>query len=117
MWSFIIKRLLHLIPILIGVSLLTSLLISLTPGDFLTRLEQNPQISPQTIAKMRAKLHLDKPWYVQYGYWLRDAARGDFGYSVEYNVPVTQLILDRLWNTFLLALGATILSWCVAVPL
>ncbi len=117
MFSFIFKRLLHLIPILLGVSLLTFLLMALTPGDYYTQLSQNPQVSPETLARLRAEQHLDKPWYVQYGYWLVNASHGDLGYSVAYKVPASQLILSRLWNTFLLSLGATVVAWGVAVPL
>ncbi|HWF19316.1 MAG TPA: ABC transporter permease, partial [Verrucomicrobiae bacterium] len=117
MLSYIIKRLLHLIPILLGVSLLTFLLMSLTPGDYFTQLSQNPQISPETLAQLRAAQHLDKPWFIRYGYWLGNALRGDLGYSLAYKTSATQLIMSRLWNTFLLSLGATILAWSVAVPL
>ena len=117
MLSFIIKRLLHLIPILLGVSLLTFLLMSITPGDYYTQLSQNPQVSPDTLARLRAERHLDKPWYVQYAYWLKNALKGDLGYSVAYKVPATELIVGRLWNTFVLSLGATVLAWGVAVPL
>ncbi len=117
MLAFILKRLLHLIPILLGVSLLTFLLMALTPGDYYTQLSQNPQISPETLARLRAEQHLDKPWYVQYAYWLKNALQGDLGYSVAYKVSASQLILSRLWNTFLLSLGATVVAWGVAVPL
>src|SRR5258707_1241934 len=117
MTAFIIKRLLHLIPILLGVSLLTSLLISLTPGDYYTKLQQNPQISPEVLAQLRAKQHLDKPWYVQYAYWLKDALHGDLGYSVAYKIPATNLIMSRLWNTFVLSFSAMVLAWGVAIPL
>src|ERR1700722_3145234 len=117
MFSFIIKRLLHLIPVLLGVSLLTSLLLALTPGDYFTQLSQNPQISPATLERLRAERHLDKPWYVQYAYWLEGALHGDFGYSVAYKVPASDLIFKRLWNTFLLSFAAMVLSWGVAVPL
>src|ERR1700733_9224343 len=103
MLAFIIKRLLHLIPILLGVSLLTFLLMSLTPGDYYTTLSQNPQVSPETLAPLRAEQPLDRPWYVQYAYWLKNAAHGDLGYSVAYKVPASQLIASRLWNTFLLS--------------
>ena len=51
MWRFILKRLLHMIPLLLGVSLLTFLLMSLAPGDYFTALSQNPQISPETICQ------------------------------------------------------------------
>jgi peptide/nickel transport system permease protein len=117
MWQYLIKRLVHLIPLLIGVSLLTFLLMSLTPGDYYTTLSQNPQISPEKLAELRAKMHLDKPWYVQYLYWLKGAVRGDFGYSIAYKISATELILSRLWNTFVLSFAATVLVWVVAVPL
>jgi peptide/nickel transport system permease protein len=117
MSTFILKRLLHMIPILLGVSLLTFLLMSLTPGGYLQSLKQNPQISPETVEKLLAKFHLDKPWYVQYVYWLKNVAQGDFGYSIQYKISATELITARLWNTFLLSLFATIVAWCIAVPL
>jgi peptide/nickel transport system permease protein len=117
MGTFIFKRLLHMIPILLGVSLLTFLLMSLTPGGYLQSLRQNPQISAETVERLIAKYHYDKPWYVQYLYWLKNAAQGDFGYSIQYKIPATELITARLWNTFLLSLFATIVAWCIAVPL
>lgn len=117
MWRYLIKRALHLIPILLGVSLLTFLLMSLTPGDYVTRLSQNPQITKEKIAELRAKYHLDRPWYVRYVYWLKNAAQLDFGYSVQYKISVSTLVFERLWNTFLLAFFATVLAWGIAVPL
>ena len=117
MGTFILKRLLHMIPILLGVSLLTFLLMSLTPGGYLQSLRQNPQISAETVERLIAKYHYDKPWYVQYLYWLKNVAQGDFGYSIQYKIPATELIIARLWNTFLLSLFATLVAWCIAVPL
>src|SRR5438477_3374820 len=117
MWIFTAKRILHLIPILLGVSLLTFVLMALTPGDFYTNLLQNPQISPEKVAEMRAKRHLDKPWYVRYVYWLINACKGDLGESIAYKIPAAELIVSRLWNTFVLSFSATLLAWLVAVPL
>ncbi|MDB6125620.1 MAG: transporter substrate-binding protein [Pedosphaera sp.] len=117
MLSFIIKRLLHMIPILLGVSLITFFLMALTPGDYFTQLSMNPQISPEKLAQLRAEQHLDKPWYIRYLYWLKDAAHGNLGYSAAYKASVSDLITSRLWNTFLLSFAATLLAWCVAVPL
>jgi peptide/nickel transport system permease protein len=117
MLTFLLKRLLHTVPILLGVSLLTFMLMSLTPGDYYTQLSQNPQITPEKLAELRAKQHLDRAWYVRYGYWLKDAAHGDLGYSIAYKISVSRLIVDRLWNTFLLSAGALVLAWGVAVPL
>ena len=84
MWSFVLKRLLHMIPLLLGVSLLTFLLMSLAPGNYFTALLQNPQISHETVLKLQAQFHLDRPWYVQYVFWLKNILSGDFGYSMAY---------------------------------
>lgn len=117
MWTFTAKRLLHLVPILLGVSLLTFMLMALTPGDYFTELSQNPQISPQKIAQLRAEAHLDKPWYIRYFYWLEKAAHLNFGYSIAYKIPASDLIFGRLWNTFLLSASASVIAWMVAIPL
>lgn len=117
MWTYTAKRLFHLIPILIGVSLITFALMSLTPGDYFTELEANPQIPREKIAELRARAHLDQPWYVRYGYWLWHAVQLDFGYSIAYKIPASELIFGRLWNTFLLSAFASLLAWSIAVPL
>ena len=117
MLTFVLKRLLHMIPLLLGVSLLTFLLLSLAPGDYFTALSQNPQISPETIARLKAAFHLGEPWYVQYAYWLKNLLHGDFGYSMAYKIPATSLIFERLGNTFLLSFVALILAWGLALPL
>jgi peptide/nickel transport system permease protein len=117
MWSYLFKRLLHMVPLLLGVSLLTFLLMALSPGNYFTALLQNPQISPETVARLKAQFHLDQPWYVQYIYWLKNVLHGDFGYSMAYHIPATSLIFQRLWNTFLLSFFALIIAWGVAIPL
>lgn len=117
MWTFTLKRIIHLIPILLGVSLLTFFLMALTPGDYLTTLSMNPQISPAKVQELRMKFGLDKPWYIQYVLWLKNALLGDLGYSFAYKTSATTLILGRLWNTFLLSFFATILAWGIAIPL
>ena len=117
MWTFTVKRLFHLIPILFGVSLITFLLMSLTPGDYYTSLSQNPQISPEKIAQLRAQWDLDEPWYIQYLSWLKGALQGNFGYSMAYKIEASDLIFGRLWNTFVLSFCATVVAWSVAIPL
>jgi peptide/nickel transport system permease protein len=117
MWQFILKRLLHMIPLLLGVSMFTFLLMALSPGNYFTTLQQNPQISPETIARLNAEFRLDHPWYVQYVFWLKNAVCGNFGYSMAYKIPATSLIVVRLWNTFLLSFTALIIAWGIAIPL
>ena len=118
MWVYLLKRLLHMIPILIGVSFFTFALTALIPGDYFTKLSQNPQVTPDMLERMRTRYHLDRPWYVRYGYWVKNVVvHGDFGESIAYKRPAGELIKSRLWNTFLLSMAATILAWGVAVPL
>lgn len=106
-----------MIPLLLGVSLLTFLLMALSPGNYFTTLQQNPQISPETIKQLQAQFHLDKPWYVQYVFWLKNVLSGNFGYSMAYKISATSLIVTRLWNTFILAFVALIIAWAIAIPL
>lgn len=106
-----------MVPLLLGVSLLTFLLMALSPGNYFTALQQNPQISPETIARLNAEFRLDHPWYVQYVFWLENVFCGNFGYSMAYKIPATSLIVVRLWNTFLLSFTALIIAWGIAIPL
>ncbi|MGE3579428.1 MAG: ABC transporter permease, partial [Vicinamibacterales bacterium] len=64
MHRYILTRVLHTIPLLLGISLLTFALLQLTPGDFLNQMAENPGISPATIEAMRRNFGLDRPWYV-----------------------------------------------------
>lgn len=117
MKTFILKRLLHMIPLLLGITFFSFLIISLAPGDYLTTMSQNPQITAETIAGLRSKFGLDKPWYIQYAKWLWNAAHLDFGYSFANQVPVFSLIKVRMLNTLILALTSALLAWGLSIPL
>ncbi len=117
MFHYIIRRLLQLIPLLIGMTFLCFLVIQLAPGDYFDQMRMNPQISEQTLNQMRAQFNLDKPWYIQYFSWLKNILHGNMGYSFAYHTPVSFLIKVRLWNTFILGLTALIISWGIAIPI
>src|SRR5438045_3540490 len=117
MARFLLQRLSHIFPLLIGISFIAFAVMQLAPGDFLTALTQDPRMSPEMIAAMRSEYGLDKPWYVQYCLWLVNALRLNFGYSLAYHVPVVSLIGQRLWNTFILSFCAMVFSWSLAIPL
>ena len=117
MLTYFIKRFLHIIPLLLGITFLSFLIINLAPGDYLTTMSQNPQISRETIEGLRVQFGLDKPWYVQYVKWLWNALHFDFGYSFANKIPVFTLIKERLLNTLILALSATLLAWGLSIPL
>ncbi|NQS89201.1 ABC transporter permease [Patescibacteria group bacterium] len=117
MLRYIVRRFLHIIPLLIGISLISFFIIQLAPGDFLTQQALNPQVSAERIAQERARFGLDKPIYLQYLLWLKNILRLDFGYSFAYRVPVFTLIKSKLYNTFILSLSAMIFTWVLSIPL
>jgi peptide/nickel transport system permease protein len=117
MARFFFQRLLHIIPLLIGISFIAFAVMQLAPGDFLSALTQDPRVSPEMIAAMRSQYGLDKPWYVQYFLWLGNALRLNFGYSLAYHVPVTAMLGQRLWNTLILSVCSLVLAWSLAIPL
>src|SRR5436190_4341119 len=82
MSTFVIRRILQAIPLLLGVSALTFLLIQLAPGDYLATIAENPQISQATLEGMRHRFGLDQPWWVQYLLYLKNVfLHLDFGES------------------------------------
>lgn len=89
----------------------------LAPGDYLTQLQQDPKIRPETIKRLKKDFGLDKPAYVQYGLWLKNAVHGDFGESFSYKEPVFKLIKSRIYYTFILSFWSAVLSWILAIPL
>ena len=95
---YIAKRILLLIPVLIGVSILSFLLIHLAPGDP-ARTIAGEHASTQTIEALREKYGLDKPLATQYWIWFRQVLKGDLGRSIVSNQPVMREILDRFPNT------------------
>lgn len=107
-FSFLLKRPIQLIPVMIGISLITFVLLQMTPGDPV-RLMLGPKASPEAIAFVRARYGLDQPVLVQYFYYLLNAFRGDFGQSIAFRAPVGDVILERIAPTiFLLLYGLAI---------
>jgi len=116
-YTYILRRLLHAIPLLIGITFISFLLIHLAPGDYLSTLKMNPQISPEKIEAMKIKFGLDQPWFIQYLKWLWAILHLDFGTSFTYQTSVSSLILQRLFNTFILSFSALLFSWSLAIPM
>lgn len=117
MITLIIRRLLTLIPLLLGITMLVFVLMSLAPGDFLTPVKAQRDVPAELIESIEEEFGLNHPWYVQYFKWLGNVLRGNLGYSWVYKLPVTDLIGQRLLATFLLSLSALLFSWSVAIPL
>lgn len=117
MFSYIIRRLLIAIPLLLAMSFVTFILIQIAPGNFFDTLKLDPQVSSETIARYEALYGLDKPVFTQYLYWLKNLVRLDLGYSFFYNAPVKNIIVRRLFNTFILSLSSLFFTWVIALPI
>ena len=117
MTAYIIRRLLAMIPIILGVTFLTFAIINLMPGSPVLRLRDNPKIRPEAAAALEKQLGLDKPWPERYVTWLGDLVRGDLGVSLYNQLPIA----DRIWSvipaTLLLAVASLVFALIVAVPM
>jgi peptide/nickel transport system permease protein len=117
--SYVLRRVLTALPLLLGVATIVFLVLSLAPGDP-SAIYFGPGMSPETLERIRRDLGLDDPFLVRYFRWLFSFVRGDFGYSFASNMPVSRRILAALPNTLtlssislLLAFGAGILMGLV----
>lgn len=115
MLEFLIKRLASIVPTLLFVSILIFGLQQLLPGDpalILAGEEQDPTV----VAYLHKKLHLDQPFPVRYGYWMRDVLHGDLGESMRLQQPVSTLIAQKLPVTMELSLLAMVVALIVSIP-
>lgn len=118
MWKTFIRRLLIMIPQLIGVTLIVFMLADIMPGDALTgQFSHDPTISAELEWERREAAGLNDPWPVQYVRWVGNMLQGDFGTSLQWHRPVTDLIEERLGNTVLLSTVSVIIIYSFAVPL
>src|SRR6266446_6633152 len=106
-----------MIPLLIGITFLSFLVMSMVPGDFMSNLKMNPSISPAIIHQMEVEFGLDQPLVVRYAKWLWAALHLDLGISLSYRISVVTLIGSRAFNTVVLALASMIFSWALAIPI
>lgn len=105
-----------MIPIVIGVTIITFGVANLAPGSPLQDLQLNPDIQPQDLARIKASLGLDKPLYERYFTWISHVARGDFGVSLVNYRPVFPAIMQKLPNTLELTVAALLFALIVSIP-
>jgi peptide/nickel transport system permease protein len=114
----ILERALTAIPIMFGVAIVVFLFMRLTPGDPVDiMMGQGGAVSAGELKQLRAEFHLDEPLHIQLWLFLKDAVRGDLGYSYVQKRPVTTLIAERLPATIELAVGALFFSLIIALPI
>ena len=117
MWQYFLRRLLILIPVLAGISLVLFTILAMAPGDPFEELATNPNVPPEVRMNLRAKFGLDDPIAVRYVRWFSSMLRGDWGFSFASRVNVDTLILQRL-PTSLFVLGtAQLLGILIALPI
>ena len=114
--SWFLRRLLLLIPAMLGISLVLYTVLALAPGDPFGELTTNPSVPPEVAAALRAKFGLDDPVMVRYLRWLGAMLQGDWGFSFVSRVNVDTLILQRLPTTLLVIGAAQVLAILVALP-
>jgi peptide/nickel transport system permease protein len=115
---YVLRRLLQAVPLLLGLSALTFLLLRLAPGDFLGTMAENPAISAETLDALRHRFGLDRPWYLQYALYVKNVfLHLDFGESFSRHQPVFAVLREGLGNTLMLSLAAAVVTWGLAIPL
>src|SRR5581483_11435809 len=118
MRNYLIRRLLIMIPMILGISILTFAILQLSPGDPASlSVSLNSKIDPGYITKLRAAYGLDQPVYVQYFRWLKGMLMLDFGRSFMDNRLVSTVMVERLPATLLLSGLSEAILFLVAVPM
>jgi peptide/nickel transport system permease protein len=122
MLRYILRRILYIIPTLIVVSIISFVVIELPPGDFLTSIItqmelQGEYLDPGEVEALKIRYGFDAPIYTRYWKWITGVVQGDFGYSFEWQQPVSVLIWDRLALTFIISLTALLVSWAISFPI
>ncbi len=124
MLTYIVRRVLYMIPTVFLISVVAFIVINLPPGDYLTsmvamQMEEGDAAAAQAQAeRLRVRYGLGEPVIVQYWRWISGIVlRGDFGHSFEWRRPVSSLIWTRLALTFVLSLTTTMFIWIVAIPI
>lgn len=119
MKTYIARRILHLIPILLGITLLSFGLMHTVAGDAIDVMEANrgTVLSEETKDRLRSELNLDKPFPVQYGIWLKNMVSGDMGTSYVSGKPVFSTFLQKLPATILLTITSILCTIIISFPL
>jgi peptide/nickel transport system permease protein len=115
--KFIVRRLAASVIVVLGVTAVTLILMDRTRGAYVPGIDLNPALRPEDIARLRANLGLDQPFYQWYLGWLWNVLHGDFGRSMIDGSPVITHILERLPNTLELTVTAILLGIVLSVPL
>ncbi|WP_161882582.1 ABC transporter permease [Deinococcus alpinitundrae] len=115
MLPFLFRRLLQFIPTFLISTLVLFFVVQAAPGDFLTQLSQNPRVTPEKLAQLKINYSLDQSEWVQYIRWLTNLLKGNLGISFAANQPVWDLVAPRLWNSLILVIISTVLTYAIGL--
>lgn len=113
---YILSRLLHAVPVVLGVTLIAFLAVQLVPGDPI-RIMMHGRISDEEVARIEAELGLDRPLLVQFGSFVAGAATGDLGTSIIQRAPVSELVGEKVGPSLFLLTYSALLAIAIALPL
>jgi peptide/nickel transport system permease protein len=114
--QYLIRRLLLVVPAMLGISVVLFTVLAMAPGDPFEELASNPAVPPEVRAALRASFGLDDPVYLRYLHWLTAMLQGDWGFSFVSRMNVDTLILQRLPTTLIVIGSAQVLAILVALP-
>src|SRR5437879_11605998 len=117
MSKYLVRRILILLPVLAGISVVLFTILAMAPGDPFEELATNPNVPPEVRMNLRAKFGLDDPLPIRYARWVASMLRGDWGFSFVSRVNVDTLILQRLPTTLIVLGSAQLLAILIAVPI
>jgi peptide/nickel transport system permease protein len=122
MLAYIGRRALLAVFTVWAISMLAFVIIQLPPGDYVSSYiaqmaAMGSVVSDEEAQTLRIQYGLGQPIYVQYWKWMKQIAEGNFGFSMEWRRPVTEVIGERLWLTVIVAVAALILTWVLALPI
>jgi peptide/nickel transport system permease protein len=116
MYSYALRRLLMLVPVLFGITLLVFLIMQMIPGDIASTI-LGTDATPEAKAQLEKQFGLNLPWYQQYWNWISGILVGDFGESLRTGQPILPDMLSRFSLTLELTLLSAFISWIIAIPL
>jgi peptide/nickel transport system permease protein len=117
MLAYLTRRLLQMIPLLVGITFLSFLVINMAPGDYFSQLRMNPAVSPDLVRDLMRQFGYGDPLVLRYFKWLWRVLHLDLGISVAYRINVIDLIGMRAGNTVLLAVASMVITWTLAIPM
>lgn len=117
MLAYLIRRLVAMVPVLLGIAFITFALISFAPGDAIRLMLGSESANVENVERLRTELGLDLPWYDQFVRYLGGLVQGDLGTSITSRQPVADQIWQRFPNTLLLTAASLVVALLIAVPL